>query len=85
MTSYQVRILPAAERDIAEAHVHFVETAGFAIADEWENGLLEALTELTLTPRRQEPSGKAAFWAGRYVGWCTGERRPAQPTTSTSG
>jgi plasmid stabilization system protein ParE len=53
MTPYRVRILPAAENDITQAHAHFVETAGVAVADEWETRLFAALRELATTPRRQ--------------------------------
>lgn len=50
--SYAIRIMPHAERDI-EAHlVHLAETSGADYGLGWYDGLVGALTQLSLHPRR---------------------------------
>ncbi|MES2460833.1 MAG: hypothetical protein V4671_09625 [Armatimonadota bacterium] len=49
---YALRLMPRAERDIDAAIVHFVDTAGFEIAQLWRGRLFEEIASLAVNPTR---------------------------------
>ena len=53
--SYVVRLRERASRDIDAAYVRFAEVASEIVAEEWREGLLDALADLTTMPRRFPP------------------------------
>lgn len=49
---YPLRIVGPAHQDIDEAHTHFAMTASLEIADDWQDGLFQAITTLATLPQR---------------------------------
>lgn len=50
---YFVKIMPSARQDIINIHEAFLTSVGIRIAEEWEEGLYDALVRLANTPHRE--------------------------------
>lgn len=50
--SYVIRLRERAVRDINTAYVRFAEVVSEAVANEWRDGLTEAIAGLAISPRR---------------------------------
>ena len=51
-TVYALRLREYAVRDINAAYVRFAEEVSEAVANEWHDGLMKAISELATMPRR---------------------------------
>lgn len=51
---YALRFSRRALADVDAAHARFVELTGRTLADDWKDGLFEALARLSVTPGRQK-------------------------------
>ena len=59
--NYRLRITERAARDIAQATVHFMDTAGDHIAEQWQEGLYAAFATLVSQPHRYALIPEAVF------------------------
>lgn len=59
--NHRLRIAERASRDIVEAVVHFIDTAGDYVAEQWQEGLYAEFAALATQPRRFAVVPEAVF------------------------
>lgn len=74
---YALRISARARDDIEAAATRFVELSGAQVANEWKDGLYEAIASLATTPRRQVAPENNRF--RQEVRQLVYRRRPGAP------